>query len=97
MLPARTIKFGAYLSWECGESTRDEFDLEEAADFEKLVSNFFSKVVEANRPLDDEKAESIYSMWMDIVTVFSNTRLTFQSDRYTAIMGLIQAIKRRTD
>lgn len=96
ILPPRTINFGSYLSWECREGLRDEFDIEEVAGFDRLVTGFFTLVVDAPPHISPVRAESIISFWMRILVVFTETTLTISSDRYAALYGIITAIKRCT-
>lgn len=96
LLPPRTLSFGSSLSWECRHSNRDEFDLEPVANFDKLMVNFFTRVTGNLADLSADQEKSILSIWWSILSEYSQTFLTFPSDRYAALMGIIQAIKRKT-
>lgn len=96
VLPPRTINFGSYLSWECRQGHRDEFDIDEVPPIDRLVTSFFSLVVGGPPDLDDARKEGIISLWMRTLAIFSATDLTVNTDRYAALYGIITAIKRYT-
>ncbi|KAK4442322.1 hypothetical protein QBC34DRAFT_444254 [Podospora aff. communis PSN243] len=102
VLPARTIKFGPFLAWECREMKVDEFNLvrpildpREQWRFEdKLLSREFHG--RNSEPNTEEEAETIYAFWREARNHFSGLALTKPTDRLVAIQGLITTVARYT-
>ncbi|ROV91543.1 hypothetical protein VMCG_09423 [Cytospora schulzeri] len=96
LLPARSIKFGSYISWECMELSTNEFGLDVTLIKTDLPRTLSSLVLEPEKtgPFDTFQFRDI---WCEIITGFMEAKLSDKSDRLAAIAGLSSAIQRRTD
>jgi len=102
VLPARTIKFGPFLAWECREMKIDEFSLvrpildpREQWRFEDqlLCREFHGR---DSVPRTGQEAEGVYRFWKQARDHFSGLLLTKPTDRLVAIQGLMTAVARYT-
>ncbi|KAK5657921.1 hypothetical protein OQA88_2470 [Cercophora sp. LCS_1] len=111
ILPPRTIRFGAYMSFECREQNVDEFLLEQEYELtDRWTQKLFDMIDGSPKPTPDSIAHltlapepsfdyrlrDIYETWREIVGVYSVTGLTSRSDRLAAISGVIGLISRAT-
>ena len=95
VLSPRTLYYGdGRILWDCIECEADEAQVMEgrlpytrtAPGFKSTFSHFRSARTE---PLRD-------SLWSDVVTAYTSTRLTYGSDRWLAVAGLAQRYTERT-
>ncbi|KAK7730864.1 hypothetical protein SLS53_008942 [Cytospora paraplurivora] len=100
LLPARSIKFGSYLVWECRELIMNEFWIEErpepkAQPYNGLPIELYPLVLEPRRT-DPVNLSGIRDLWYRILTRYSRTNLSVKGDKLVAIAGLGSAFERRT-
>lgn len=93
LLPARSITFGSYLSWECRERSIDEFGRENSGlgQQQQLYSTILEP--ESTDPVDISKT---LELWHRILERYSATNLSVKGDKLAAITGLGSAFERRT-
>lgn len=96
LLPARSIKFGSYLSWECMELSINEFGLTEHLWYNHISPEKVSSILLERKSTDRVDVEEVRRLWGDILRRYTFTELSNESDKLAAIEGLSSAIQRRT-
>jgi Heterokaryon incompatibility protein (HET) len=105
VLPPRTVKFGPLLQWECRHVEKDEFGTwatwsvlgsnppaPHVPDTAKLYQALIAPAV-LKMPV---QADKIHDMWRTTLESFTDTSLTYVSDRLIAISGIMTIIQRST-
>ncbi|ROW17528.1 hypothetical protein VPNG_00894 [Cytospora leucostoma] len=100
LLPARSVRFGSYLVWECRELIMNEFWVEErpepkAQPYNGLPIELYPLVLEPRRS-DPVNLSGVRDLWYRILTRYSRTSLSVKGDKLVAIAGLGSAFERRT-
>jgi hypothetical protein len=97
ILPARSIRFGSYVIWNCRELSVNEFGHieDDRVGESAFPRDFFSQIVESPtvEPIDEGET---YSLWQRIVHRYTRTKLSYGSDKLAAIEGLRSAFQQRT-
>ncbi|ROW17855.1 hypothetical protein VPNG_00809 [Cytospora leucostoma] len=96
ILPARSIRFGSYVSWTCRELSVNEFgQIENEREEGNLPRDFFTRILEPQpaNPVDEGET---YELWRRIMYRYTSTKLSERSDRLVAIEGLRSAFEKRT-
>lgn len=100
ILPARSIRFGSYVRWNCRELSVNEFGhFERDTRGESAFSqDFFSRIIESPtvNPIDQIDEGETYKLWQRIIYRYTRTKLSYQSDKLAAIEGLRSAFQQRT-
>ncbi len=98
LLAPRTIYFGAMLMWECREQLRAENSTDLGADHRNLKELFRSAILVPEQSFEalGSNEPHIYRTWLVLRRDYTKARLSFPSDRLTAIKGIINAIVART-
>lgn len=94
VLPARSIKFGSYMSWECLELLVNEFG--EEPDVWQFAQSQVSSLLLEPEETDPVDVTGIRKLWEEILYHYSSAKLSKESDRLAAIEGVSSAIRRRT-
>jgi hypothetical protein len=102
LLSKRTVHFGHQLYWECAALRASEtFPIGiNYPDQPALVDDFVQRLktqLQTPRPGQDKAntARALHSIWCSIVSFYSNTELTKETDRLVAISGIATSIMTR--
>jgi hypothetical protein len=100
LLSKRTIHFSNQLYWEC-PSLRASETFPSGIDFPDLfVDDFAQKLkIELRSKVDGghrgDFANSLHKIWCPLVRYYSNTKVTFSSDKLVAIRGIVNYLMAR--
>ena len=102
LLSKRTVHFGHQLYWECAALRASEtFPIGiNYPDQPAFVDDFVQRLktqLQTPRPGQDKAntARALHSIWCSIVSFYSNTELTKETDRLVAISGIATSIMTR--
>ncbi|KAK4451003.1 heterokaryon incompatibility protein-domain-containing protein, partial [Podospora aff. communis PSN243] len=103
VMARRTIKFGAFLGWDCCKMERDEFDYRKTMEVYRyrsakppLCARLATLTQRLPPPAQAADASEMYNFWIDVLTEYTSAKLTVRTDRLVAISGIIEAIHQET-
>ena len=100
IIAPRTVHFGQVVTWECHQGLQKEF-YGQINEYQtrQIKSSFLAPVTQpkAGTISNDEEHARIHRAWLDTLSEYSTTDLTFVSDRLNAISAVISAIQERTN
>lgn len=96
-LSPRLLYFAAEVEWQCGEHVESDTDDEyEQGVFEMGIASFKRATNTIGRDRKDFDLHKLREHWADMAGTYTQSNVTYSSDRAIALQGVIQYVQERT-